>query len=204
LIIENTGEGTDTVETSLNYRLGSNIENLILTHTGKQNGTGNLGDNTIIGNRASNTIKGLNGDDYLTGGGGSDLLQGGGGADTLIGAGGGNKGKNTIDTLTGGTGGDLLILGNSNSTFYNDGKNNSSGLADYALIVGFSKNLDIIQLRGTEDDYLLGDSPVSGLAGKGIYWDTNGDSDLNSSDELIAIVRGAKIINLSAEYFSFV
>ncbi|MFK3771356.1 beta strand repeat-containing protein [Pseudomonas sp. NPDC089406] len=92
-IIENAGEGTDRVESSITWALGDNLENLTLTGNNAINGTGNAQDNVIIGNDAANiliggagddTLDGGNGDDYLDGGVGADIIKGGAGNDTYV------------------------------------------------------------------------------------------------------------------------
>ncbi len=72
-ITENLNEGTDTVQSSVTYTLGSNLENLTLTGTGVINGTGNTLNNTITGNTANNTLEGGTGIDTLKGGLGNDI-----------------------------------------------------------------------------------------------------------------------------------
>ena len=75
LVIENTGEGTDRVESTISYTLGANVENLTLTGTGTINATGNALANTLMGNA---------GDNVLDGGAGTDTLIGGAGNDTYV------------------------------------------------------------------------------------------------------------------------
>ncbi|QRP63427.1 hypothetical protein I6J77_15140 [Rhodanobacter sp. FDAARGOS 1247] len=73
-IIENAGEGTDTVESSSDYVLGDGVENLILmTGTSANAGTGNALDNVITGNEQNNELDGGSGADRLLGGVGDDM-----------------------------------------------------------------------------------------------------------------------------------
>lgn len=74
-IIEATDEGNDTVQTSMSYTLGSNLENLTLTGSAAINATGNERANKLTGNAADNR---------LDGGAGADTLVGGAGNDTYI------------------------------------------------------------------------------------------------------------------------
>ena len=83
-VTENANEGVDTIQSSVTYTLGSNVENLTLTGTTAINGTGNTLNNVIIGNSAVNTLTGGAGDDWLDGGAGNDKLLGGVGNDTYI------------------------------------------------------------------------------------------------------------------------
>lgn len=83
-IVELAGEGLDTVQSSVSWVLGANVENLTLTGSGAISGTGNALDNTIIGNAAANVLTGDGGSDWLDGGAGSDTLVGGQGNDTYV------------------------------------------------------------------------------------------------------------------------
>lgn len=86
-IIELARGGTDTVESSVSYALGSGVNDLVLTGTAA-NGTGNDAGNAITGNDSANILRGKSGNDFLSGGGGTDRLYGGVGNDRLDGGGG--------------------------------------------------------------------------------------------------------------------
>jgi Ca2+-binding RTX toxin-like protein len=84
IVTESLNQGTDTVNSSLTYTLGNNIENLVLAGSNAINGTGNALDNLISGNAAINTLSGGAGNDTLNGGAGNDILTGGTGNDFFI------------------------------------------------------------------------------------------------------------------------
>ncbi|PSF35404.1 hypothetical protein C7H19_16625 [Aphanothece hegewaldii CCALA 016] len=97
--LENSNEGIDAVRSSVNWTLGNDLENLILTGSSNLLGTGNPLNNSITGNDGDNILSGEEGNDNLLAGAGNDTLTGGAGNDILTG-GTGN------DTLTGGDGAD--------------------------------------------------------------------------------------------------
>jgi Ca2+-binding RTX toxin-like protein len=76
VVVEVAGGGSDTIQASISYTLGTSQENLTLTGSADLNGTGNTQDNVIVGNAGNNLLDG--------GGGGSDTLQGGLGNDSYV------------------------------------------------------------------------------------------------------------------------
>ena len=62
----------DTVQASVSWTLGANLENLVLTGVSDINGTGNELRNFITGNAAANVLDGAAGADSMSGGDGND------------------------------------------------------------------------------------------------------------------------------------
>ena len=67
-----TGSGVDTVNSTVSYTLGANLENLRLAGTADINATGNALVNQLIGNSGANVLNGGVGNDVMTGGTGDD------------------------------------------------------------------------------------------------------------------------------------
>ncbi|MCC0804874.1 calcium-binding protein [Methylobacterium sp. W2] len=84
-VTEGVGEGNDTVRALVDYRLGANLESVILSGSDAIDATGNEGDNSLIGNSGENRLDGGAGDDRLAGREGDDTLVGGTGADVMRG-----------------------------------------------------------------------------------------------------------------------
>lgn len=138
--VEEAGQGTELVISSVSLTLADNVENLTLSEqaaTGSAsqapaqaraagrmsadaepstiNGYGNSLDNIIQGNSSANTLAGEQGNDTLVGGGGNDRLIGGSGADTLTGGAGRDTFAGTAadlngDTITDFTNGDRIVI----------------------------------------------------------------------------------------------
>ncbi|MFS2067980.1 M10 family metallopeptidase C-terminal domain-containing protein [Pseudomonas sp. CT11-2] len=62
----------DTVQASVSWTLGANLENLVLTGVSGINGTGNEQHNFITGNAGNNVLNGAAGADSMSGGDGND------------------------------------------------------------------------------------------------------------------------------------
>ena len=85
------------------------------------------------------------------------------------------------------------------------------GTGDYALIKDFNKVEDVLQLKGTSNNYYLqyfepGQSAVrNGLfpSGTAIILETDGNKKLSAKDELIGVIAGQNILNFNTG-FSFV
>lgn len=130
VLIENAGEGRDTIITDINYSLTSNIEVLGMAETGVTVGIGNDLDNLIVGNGQNNTLGGGGGKDELFGRNGNDFLNGDSGADSLY-------GENGSDSLFGGTGADKFIF------------NSVANGTDIDTILDFEVGVDKIHLSSS-------------------------------------------------------
>jgi Ca2+-binding RTX toxin-like protein len=84
VVVEALNGGTDTVRSSINYTLGTNLENLVLTGAANLTGTGNTATNQITGNSGHNSLSGLAGNDVLSGERGQDDVNGGTGSDVIV------------------------------------------------------------------------------------------------------------------------
>jgi Ca2+-binding RTX toxin-like protein len=105
-IVENAGEGIDTVIASVSFTASANVEHIVLVGAQAINATGNALDNVLVGNAASNTLSGGDGKDVLAGGQGNDLLSGGAGDDIFVYNQG--DGRDIIDDISGN---DILRFG---------------------------------------------------------------------------------------------
>ncbi|MFM7273920.1 MAG: calcium-binding protein, partial [Gammaproteobacteria bacterium] len=101
--VELANGGRDRVDSSVNWVLWDNVEDLRLTGSNALTGRGNELGNRMEGNGAANQLKGYAGDDTLFGAAGADRLEGGDGADVLR----GGKGN---DVLVGGAGADVFLF----------------------------------------------------------------------------------------------
>lgn len=142
VISEAASAGLDTVRSSVNYILGANMENLLLTGTTALKGTGNSLNNRISGNAENNIISGGAGADTLLGGTGSDSLTGGADRDLLYGG---------VDTVR-----DVFI--------FNSVAESVSG-ATRDIVYNFASGTDDIKLNLIDANSLLAGDQAFGFNG---------------------------------------
>ena len=160
-IIEITGGGTDKVVSTVDFRLDSNLEELVLQGAatrgnGNASGniiTGNAADNRLFGHAGADSLIGNEGDDVVGGGSGNDTLRGSDGNDVLRGAddndslfGGGDNDRLTgglgVDTLSGGSGADDFV--------FTRRAESGSSVATSDLISDFAVGQDTIDLSAID------------------------------------------------------
>jgi Ca2+-binding RTX toxin-like protein len=73
MVIENAGEGTDTVLSTAHFALPTNVENLTLLGAADLQGYGNNDANTLTGNAGGNLLNGGTGADVMLGEAGNDV-----------------------------------------------------------------------------------------------------------------------------------
>jgi Ca2+-binding RTX toxin-like protein len=124
-VVDNIGDtvsedgslGTDTVESSVTFALGANIENIILTGSAAISAIGNGDANELTGNDAANTLNGGAGGDTMEGLGGNDIYIVDNLLDTVVEAAG--KGTDTVrstlqDSVLAANVENLVMLGTAN------------------------------------------------------------------------------------------
>lgn len=182
-VAEDPGEGTDTVQSSVSFTLGAEIETLLLTGKQAITGTGNDGANLIMGNAAANSLTGALGNDTLNGGAGADTLTGGEGDDVYF----IDNAKDIVSEL-GGEGSDTV-----NSIFAIDLNGTAFGNIEHGTLTGAGNtgaagNGDGNLLKGNIGANLIdgrgGADTMQGGAGNDTY--VVGEA----GDEIIELAKG--------------
>jgi Ca2+-binding RTX toxin-like protein len=203
-VIENSGEGNDTVRTSLAaYALTANVEDLRYTGVGNFTGTGNDLNNYIYGAGGNDTLSGGDGHDTLTGNGGDDSLYGGAGHDSLVGGTGadymeGNDGNDVyhVDNVgdvvaeASGEGTDEVYTTLTSYTLGSDVENLTSNTSSASSFHGIGNGLDnILYGHGATDT-------LEGLGGNDTIRGNGGDDVLDggADDDLVIGGSGADVL----------
>ncbi len=184
---------------------GTDADDILFAGAGDDELKGEKGNDILYGLGGDDKLEGKDGDDTFYGGTGNDEIKGGEDSDTITGVdpNSASAGRGEIDTMKGEKDGDRFVLGDSNQVYYNDGNSRTGGYGDYALIEDFKlKDGDVIQLKGSKNDYRLGSAPKDLKDGTGIFY-----LDGQTTPELIGIVKGVKTEDLSLndrDVFTFV
>ena len=164
-VIEILDEGTDTVQASITYALGADVENLTLTGSDDLDGTGNAFDNVIFGNTGNNTLLGGDGDDSIDGGSGDDVIDGGIGA----------------DAMTGGTGDDVFVVDDAGDSV-TEGTNQGTDTVQSSITYGLDADVENLTLTGSDDLDATGnalDNVILGNAGANTLIGGAGDDTID-------------------------
>ena len=129
-VVEQSGEGVDTVLAGISYTLPADVERLTLSGTGANlTATGNELSNLLVANAAGSTLMGLAGNDTLRGAEGNDTLLGGDGNDVM-------DGQVGTDDMHGGAGNDTYVVdsaGDAVVEFANEGTDTVQASISYVL-----------------------------------------------------------------------
>ncbi len=158
--------GVDTVNSSVDFTLGSGLENLNLIGGGAIDGIGNELNNIINGNGAVNAIDGDGGNDTLNGGGGNDTLFGG----------------NDNDLLNGGAGADNMDGGDQDDTYVVDNAGDFAAEAFDDALGGVDTVLSSVTHTlgfGIENLVLTGGAAINGI-GNGLNNNITGNNAANT------------------------
>ncbi|MBH1973674.1 MAG: FG-GAP repeat protein [Rhodobacteraceae bacterium] len=188
--------GADTVLASVDYRLGTNLENLVL-QGGAHHGTGNALDNSLTGTTLADTLDGGLGNDTMIGGAGDDTYLVSGAGDVITEALGGG-----IDTVRAAV---SVTLGDNVENMVLTGTGSiGTGNALDNLLTGSSGAQTLIGLEG--DDTLDGgtgaDSMVGGAGDDTYIVDNAGDivvEDVAGGIDMVVLMKDGLTVGANIE-----
>ena len=168
---EIAGGGIDTVSSRIDYRLGVNVENLVLT--AGISGIGNELANSIVGNNGHNIIDGGGGADRMSGALGDDLYHVDDAADLVIerAAGGTDTVRSSASYVLGGNV-ENLILTDAAANGTGNALGNSITGNDLANRLDGGAGADLLRGGGGDDLYDIDHSGDLAVEGLGAGFDT--------------------------------
>ncbi len=173
VVIEQPGEGNDTVHSYIDYVLPENVNNLTLMGSDDLEGTGNTLDNVIVGNTGDNVLNGVEGDNYIDGRAGANIMIGGAGDDIYV-----VNSEDDVVIEQPGEGHDTI---RSSVTY---------ALPDNVEDLILTGSADIDGTGNELDNYIQGnngDNVLNGVAGANVMAGGRGDNTyiLNSEDDVV-------------------
>ena len=194
-VVEQAGEGSDTVQSSVSYVLGANLENVVLTGFSSVDATGNELANQLIGNSGSNRLDGGAGNDTMVGGDGDDTYVLDSAADQVIEL--ADEGSDTVvvgfSYATGNNIENVRLTGSANLNATGDaGDNVLEGNAGNNLLAGGGGS-DLLIGGDGDDTYIVDseDDRVVEAAGEGI------DTVVRSYDTFFILNDGVENLTLT-------
>ncbi|MGQ0672492.1 MAG: S8 family serine peptidase [Hyphomicrobium sp.] len=185
-IVEDAGEGIDTIQTSVEIGSVTNVENIIMTGTVGGKLTGNAESNRLTGNIAANILDGLAGADVMSGGGGNDIYIVDDVGDVVIeaAAGGADTVRSSVRFTLAGNVERLELTGASDVAGTGNGRNNvlDGNSGSNALSGGGGNDT----LRGR-----AGNDVLTGGLGSDRLDGGNGDDILKADAQDLALIGGA-------------
>ncbi|GAA0627724.1 hypothetical protein GCM10009422_25930 [Brevundimonas kwangchunensis] len=186
-VVENAGEGTDNVRSTVSWVLADHFEDLMLEGAASVDGTGNALNNSITGNAGVNVIRGLGGNDRLFGLAGNDHLEGGEGDDLLHGGAG-------VDVMIGGVGNDIYYVDSADDqVIENAGEGRDNVRSTVSWVLG--DHFEELMLEGMADIDGTGnalDNAVMGNNANNVLYGLDGNDTLagNGGDDTLYGGRG--------------
>ena len=88
------------------------------------------------------------------------------------------------------------MLGDANGTYYDDGNAATAGTDDYAFIWDFQAGSDLVQLAGSQADYVL-QTDAAGLAPGTSVWHVG---PAGAANELIGVLNNVYGLSLDSNF----
>ncbi|MGB8920079.1 MAG: calcium-binding protein, partial [Pseudomonas sp.] len=175
----------DTVNATLDWTLGANLENLVLRGSDNLNGTGNALNNVITGNAGNNILDGGAGIDTLTGGAGDDTYIVDSQSDKVIEVAGEGHDviRSSVSYTLAANVEDGVLLGNANLNFAGNALDN--------VLTGNAGN-NIL------DGYAGADTMIGGDGDDSYFVDSQSDKIIEAVGEGHDVVRSSVSYTLSA------